>query len=209
MRTKTILSVAAALAAGVFTTQAQSNVYSVNIVGYVNKELPNNTFVAVANPLDDGTNDLNSTMGALANKSVAQFWNGSGFDSTTKSGGAWAAMDTPVGLGFFVKSAGDKTNTFVGQVVVGPGESVTNSLPAQTFVMVGSSIPYGGDYNDANLNLNLPNKSVLQKWTGSGFDSKTRSSGVWPDPNPGLEVGEGFFLKSASDFDWIQTLPAN
>ena len=203
-----MLSAAAALAVGAITAQAQ--VYSVNVVGYVNKPLPNGAFVAVANPLDDGTNDLNSTLGSLNNKSVAQFWNGAGFDSTTKAGGSWAATSTPVGLGFFVKAAGGATNTFVGEVVVGPGESVTNSLPGNTFVMVGSAIPWGGDYNSADLNLNLPNKSVLQKWTGSGYDSKTRSSGAWP-ANLGLDVAEGFFLKSAgaSPFDWVQAAPAN
>jgi hypothetical protein len=206
MRTRTALSVAAALAAGAFMAQAQ--VYSVNIVGYVNKPLPNNVFVAVANPLDDGTNTLNSTVGSLANKSVAQFWDGAVFNSSTKSSGSWPAVSTPVGTGFFVKSAGAVTNTFVGEVVAAPGESVTNSLPNNVFVMVGSAFPFAGDYNDPSLNLNLANKSVLQKWTGTVWDSKTKSSGSWP-ANSGLEVGEGFFLKSAGAFDWVQTLPAN
>jgi hypothetical protein len=178
----------------------------VNIVGYVNKNLPANTFVAVANPLDNGTNTLNDTLGALANKSQAQFWNGASFTSYTKTSGTWPAVNTPVGTGFFVKSATTVTNTFVGETIINPTESTTNSLPANLFVMVGSALPYGGDYNNTNLNLALPNKSQLQKWTGTSFISLTRSSGVWPT-NPGLEVGEGFFLKSASAYNWVQTLP--
>lgn len=184
------------------------NVYSVNVVGYVNKVLPAGEFVLVANPLDDGTNDLNSTLGALANKSQAQFWNGSGFDNYTKAGGVWPDQGAPVGTGFFVKSQNDITNTFVGQVVVGPGESTTNALPAGTFVLVGSPIPFSGDLNDANLNLNLANKSQVQTWNGSGYDNYTRAGDAWPT-NPGIEVGQGFFVKSQNAADWVQTLPAN
>jgi hypothetical protein len=60
MRTKTLLLSAAAMAAGLVSSVAQSNVYSVNVVGYVNQVLPAGTLVAVANPLDNGTNTLDS-----------------------------------------------------------------------------------------------------------------------------------------------------
>src|SRR5437879_6035335 len=59
MRTKALLC-CAALAAGLATSAvAQSNVFSLNIVGYVNTPLTTG-FNLIANPLDKGTNDLNS-----------------------------------------------------------------------------------------------------------------------------------------------------
>src|SRR5260370_42625696 len=61
MRTKALLC-AAALAAGAVTSMAQSNVYSLNVVGYVNKSFQNGFFTLVCNPLDDGTNTLGSIL---------------------------------------------------------------------------------------------------------------------------------------------------
>ena len=76
---------AAALAASLASSMAQ-NVYSLNVVGYVNVTLPSHQFTAVANPLDasmggtvatgnDITNLFNiSTTPGLANGStLAQF----------------------------------------------------------------------------------------------------------------------------------------
>src|SRR5437899_2710664 len=55
MRTKTLIC-AAALAAGALTSWAQSNVYSLNVVGYVNVALVGGagggTFTMIANPLN-------------------------------------------------------------------------------------------------------------------------------------------------------------
>ena len=71
---KTLLIAAAALAAGVVTSQAQ--VYSANVVGYVNAVIPANQLTLVANPLDDGTNTVTSLGASLPNKSSIQVWNG-------------------------------------------------------------------------------------------------------------------------------------
>src|SRR5262245_9396280 len=58
MRTKTLLC-AAALAAGVATSMAQSNVYSLNVVGYVNvTTLGGGNFNMMANPLNNTNNSL-------------------------------------------------------------------------------------------------------------------------------------------------------
>src|SRR4051812_11081510 len=61
MRTKALLCAAGILAAGAATSMAQSNVYSLNVVGYVNVSLTNG-FNMVANQLDlDGTG-INNTV---------------------------------------------------------------------------------------------------------------------------------------------------
>ena len=64
MRTKTLLMSAAALAAGVISSQAQSTVYSQNVVGYVNVTMPANSFNLIGNQLDlgAGSNTLNNVL---------------------------------------------------------------------------------------------------------------------------------------------------
>ena len=61
MRTKTLLLAAALTAAGIASIQAQSNVYSVNVVGYVNVVAPVGQFKMIANPL----NATNNTIGGI------------------------------------------------------------------------------------------------------------------------------------------------
>src|SRR5262245_34235043 len=55
MRTKLLIG-AAILAAGVASTMAQSNVYSLNVVGYYNVTAPANTKILIGNQLHT-TND--------------------------------------------------------------------------------------------------------------------------------------------------------
>ena len=206
---KTLLIAGAALAAGVVTSQAQ--VYSANVVGYVNAVIPANQLTLVANPLDDGTNTVTSLGASLPNKSSIQVWNGTGYNLSSKGGGVWNnVLSIPVGTGFFVKSPTIVTNTFVGNVIVAPGGSTTNALPAATLVLVGASIPFTGDLNDTNLNIGptLPNKSSIQVWNGTGFNLTSKGGGVWTVPTT-ISAGQGFFVKSASAVNWIETLPAN
>jgi hypothetical protein len=206
MRTKVLLSLAA-FAVSAFAAYAQSNVYSVNIVGYVNQVLPAGSLVAVANPLDDGTNTLNTALLGVPAKSTAQFWTGSGFSPSTK-GTTWSPdVAIPPGKGFFVNSKTAYTNTYVGEVIVGPGESVTNSLPA-ALALVGSPIPYAGSLNSTNIGLlGVPAKSTAQFWTGSGYTPSTKGT-TW-SPDLPIAVGQGFFINSKTAYDWVQTLPAN
>jgi hypothetical protein len=199
MRTKTLLIAAAALAATVIGSEAQT-VYSANIVGYVNVICPANTLVLAANPLDNGTNDLNSLVGALPTKSQVQIWNGAGFTAITK-GASWTPdVVIPPGGGFFIKSATLQTNTFVGNVACLIGASVTNTLTANTLFLVGSTIPYSGTLNDTNVALNiLPAKSQVQEWNGAGFTAITKGA-TWPSGT--VTVAGGFFCK-ISDYNQL------
>lgn len=210
MRTKTLVFSAAALAAGIFSAAAQSNVFSVNVVGYVNQALVANKLALLSNPLDNGTNDLNSLLGALPAKSTAQLWNGAGFTTSTKSAaGTWSPnASVPVGTGFFVNSFNAaSTNTFVGNVIVGPGGSATNSL-GTTLVLVGSMIPYADDLNGTNINLSvLPAKSTVQVWNGAGYTTSVKGATSY-SPDANIAVAQGFFVSSHSPTNWVQTLPA-
>jgi hypothetical protein len=209
MRTRTLILSAAALVAGVASSVAQSNVYSVNVVGYVNQVLPAGQQAFIANPLDNGTNDLNSVLGGVPSKSTVSTWNGTSFQVSTKGAAGWTPnASIPPGVGFFVNSKSPWTNTYVGSVVVNAGESITNALPAGVQVAVGSMIPYAGDLNNTNINLNLPAKSTASLWNGTAYQVSTKGAAGWSPALP-LAVGQGFFLNSKAAYDWVQTLPAN
>lgn len=216
MRTKTLLLTAAVAAAGVVSTMAQ--VYSVNTVGYVNVVVKGGgAFTLVANPLDDGTNTLNSIFAGLPNKTSAQTWNGASFDLSTKAGGSFSP-NTPVavGQGVFVRNIGATalTNTFVGNVIPNSGATTTRSLPAGLFTLVGSTAPVSGALNDVgtgtlNLNATIPNKSTVQTWDNSGagaFVLATKAGGAF-SPNSPIAVGQGFFVRAFSATNWDQSLP--
>jgi hypothetical protein len=193
---------------------AQAQVYSVNVVGYVNQVLPAGVQVAVANPLDNGTNDLNSVFGSLAKGSTINTWNvGSGsFVLALKGGTAWSPNSPiPVGAGCFVNSKAAITNTYVGEVIAGPGESTTNGLPAGAQVLVGSPIPYAGTLNSTNIGLlTLAKGSTINTWNvGSQAYVLSLKGGTAWSPDSSLAVAEGFFVNSKTATNWVQTLPSN
>jgi len=207
---KTLLIAAAALVAGVVSSQAQ--VYSANIVGYVNVSCAANTLVLTSNPLDDGTNQANDLLSALPTKSAIETWNGTGFTLITKTTSGFAGNPSlPVGTGFFVKSISNFTNTFVGNVVPAPGGNTSSqALPANTLVLVGSTLPIGSNFNDVgtnafNLNSTLPTKSAIETWNGSGFTLITKTTSGFAG-NPAYTPGTGFFVKSIAATNWVQTL---
>lgn len=220
---KTLLIAAAALVAGVVTSEAQ--VYSANIVGYVNVVLPGNGGTAlIANPLDDGngnhlTNILSTALpgAAFGNGSKMFYYNGSSLVTVLKGTTGWASdVQLPPGTGFYVQNgkAGNNnpniTNTFVGSVVVNAGASVTNQIPAG-YSLQGSTIPYAGNIcvsgtsgGDANLNYG---GALL----GAGFGNG--STIIYLDPNNnytpttavknGSQVWGGTALMSVGQGFWI------
>ncbi len=161
---KTLLIAAAALAAGVISSQAQ--VYSQNIVGYVNSPLPSG-FVNLSIPLDAaGGNSITNTINVFSGQYDGDglfIWTVNHYaqytiDSTVSTGIAdandVAAVAPPTinpGTGFFIQNANASNNiTFVGTVhVEGSGASTnvvgvtTNTLPTGNFFYA-SKIPVGG-----------------------------------------------------------------
>jgi len=205
MRTRTALLTAAALAAGVASSMAQSNVYSENIVGYVTYSLPAGSWI-VSNPLDNGTDDLNSILPNVPSKSTASFWTGSGFNGSTKGSSGWSPdLIAYPGTGFYVNSKSANSATYVGQVACPVGSNVVVALPAGSTI-VGSTIPYQDSLNGTNINLtSVPAKSTASFWTGSGFNGSTKGATSW-SPNININPGDGFFINSKSANNWTQTL---
>jgi hypothetical protein len=93
MRTKTLLIAAAALAAAVTSSQAQT-VYSQNVVGYVNTTL-NPGFTLVNNPLNGTTNGAEQVLPGLVGQENLFIWTGHKYNVYTYQG---ATVGT--GLGF-------------------------------------------------------------------------------------------------------------
>lgn len=217
MRTKTLLLSAAALAAGLVSASAQ--VYSVNVVGYVNVPLAEG-FNLVANPLDaSGGNDVTNILnkGLPAGTQVYSF-NGSSYDISTytkdKTGTStnWSPVITlDPGLGFWVSipsGAGAQVNTFVGEVMQG---TLTNpNIPAGGgFSLVGSMVPVAGALN-TDLQYNGGAGDQVYQWNGATYDistytkDKTGTSTNWSPSVPQVAVGEGFWLSSSAGQTWVR-----
>jgi len=219
MKTKTLLIAAAALAATIISSEAQT-VFSANVVGYVNQVAAPNVFSLVANPLDNGAgNVLTNVFVGAPGASVVQVWNPSAgtFDVYKLQAGHWKNLTTLTnadnlviapGTGVFITPAGSNpyTNTFVGNVVAPVGGSVTNTVQPGA-QLVSSLIPYA-DYvtNTATFNLTVAGATVLQQWdpVGQQFVVFKFQAGHWVNLGTSLQqvpmigVGEGFFLTPPS-----------
>ena len=153
------------LAAGLATSMAQ--VYSLNVVGYVNVTLPPQAFTCVANPLDatsggtvTGANDITNLFATgIASSSTISTFNSTLNDYNapiqyTRTG--WNG-NTTVNPGqavmFYNNGTTATTVTFVGQVVTGP--YTVGTLAANSFTMVGSPVPIGGSITNSTLAVGL------------------------------------------------------
>jgi len=216
MRTKTLLC-AAALAAGIATSAvAQSNVYSLNVVGYVNVVLPAG-YSVIANPLNAANNSVTNLFASLNPAGSAVYtWNGSFFvlNQLDEFGGGWSdnTLQLPPGKGFFFQnvSGGPLTNTFVGEVLQG---SLTNTPPSG-YSVLSSKVPQSGFVQD--LALNATPGDAIYMWNGSFFVliQKDEFDGTWSqpagftiDPNkgPNINIGQGFFYQNiAGTATWVR-----
>ena len=172
---KTLLIAAATLAAGVISSEAQ--VYSQNIVGYVN--IPaSKGFNSIANPLDCGNSLTNIITPGPWDYTTVNIWNGHGFavytiDSSfptgvadgTDSTGVASPTITPGQAFFFNNNTGVSNNiTVVGTVhvdaaatgaqVVGTATNLFGTSPQLQFY--GSVLPIGGPLGSLQFPTNGP-----------------------------------------------------
>jgi hypothetical protein len=219
---KTLLIAAAALVAATITSEAQ--VYSANIVGYVNVTPLTGVNNLLANPLDSGTNTLISLFPGVPGASTVSVYSPSGYTVYKFAAGHWknlvggAVSDSvllPPGEGFFFNPAAPGyTNTFVGNVVALSGTSVTNVLGAGS-QLVGSAIPYADSVtNTSTINLQAPGATTLNKWNAAtqSYVLFKIVGGQWKLNGtvaqvPSVGVAEGFFVNPPSGFNWVESLP--
>jgi len=180
MRTKTLLTAFAALAAGLITSKAQ--VYSANVVGYATMTLPS-SFSLLTVPFQVGTsNGANEIFGSgLPDGTQLYLWDqahGKFVIDVYDTGAVgpsqpWVMSDDatptntptlPVGQGFFLLPASPITNTFAGVVAVNVGATNTTAVPS-SFALLGSVIPAAGSVSNSVINLNgLPDGTQLYLW---------------------------------------------
>jgi len=218
---KTLLIAAAALAAGVISSQAQ--VYSQNIVGYVNVTLPGgNVYSQITAPIG-GTNTVEAAIPAIQVGDNVFIWTGLGYNALTYFGAnwdglghAWAdgngnAQPSPVlnpGQAFFYQNGqgAAETNTFVGNVVL------TNSIVipgGNVYTMLASTAPVADTLDGTNLALPFQIGDNVFIWTGLGYNALTYFGANWDglghsfadgngnaQPSPVIQVGQGFFYQN-------------
>jgi hypothetical protein len=234
MRTTKALLCAAIVAAGAITAVAQ-NVYSLNVVGYVNVPVPAG-YSILANPLSAGvTNGANEVMTPI-DGSVFLLWNGAGYSyiGYDLGNGGWVDANSaaanppalPPGKGFFFYNPGAATTlTFVGQVVPSPGVTNSMTLPSG-YSLVSTPMPVSGTLGTAAttgaavvpgaVNMPIMDGEVMLSWNGAGYTYQgfDLGNGGWVDANsaaipaPTITAGKGFFFYNpGAAAPWLQALP--
>jgi hypothetical protein len=209
MRTKALLGLAA-IAASALTAAAQSNVYSLNVVGYYNVPVAAGTAnkLMIANQL----NTTNNTIASLIPNGPpgAQFFkfnggfSGSTFDDIDLAWEPDATLTLNPGEGGFYITPTATTLTFVGEVMQG---HLVNTLPINTKVIRSSMVPQAGKIS---TDLGVPGEGGDQMFQfhggygGAVFDDVDL---VWTPSEPTIAVGEAFFyIKSplATQSQWVR-----
>jgi len=220
MRTKTLLLIAAAAAAGIATSNAQTTVYSVNAVGYVNKTVPTNSLALLANPLNATSNKIKDLFGGHDGLQV-YVW-----DTTTKKF-TFGSFSTDFGWdpesigevtinpghGLFVKNPSKTDNvtiTFVGEVPQGKDPAPLSTPLVAGLQIVASQVPQAGTAEalgfkaatgDSVYQWNL----AAQKYDFSQFDADFG----WDPALKTLDVGDAFFLARTAPGTWTRSFSVN
>jgi hypothetical protein len=205
MRTKTLLA-AAILAAGIASSVAQSNVYSLNVVGYVNQTY-NPGFQIIANPLNATNNTIANILPNAPFFSTVYKFVGGTYLPANSYFGAWSdpSMTLAPGEGawLFIPAGPSYTNTYVGEVLQG---SLTNTL-IPGFNLVGTKVPQAGGVQTVH------NVSPAFFDTVYRFDSSVQNYfpsesyfGSWSPSEPSINVAQGFWYYNASgaNNNWVR-----
>jgi hypothetical protein len=229
MRTKALLTVAAALTAGLLTAQAQ--VYSVNIVGYVNVTLEEGNNL-ISNPLINGGNTLDEVLpaGSVPGDTTVSKWDfgSQGFAQadTYFEGAGWldgdfnpSATTVAPGEGFFInipEGSGQTVVTLVGDVV--PEGEVTQPIQGPGFGMYANKIPAATGFNDNGFPVTI-NDATYQTFDAVGnsysqadtyFEGAGWLDGDFNETNPTPGVGQGFlFFNPGAEAVWTQDFDPN
>jgi len=230
MRTKTLLLAAALTAAGIASTLAQSNVYSLNVVGYVNVTVPQNKYAIVSTPLNftgtGGNNITNVIGGTIPDGTLVFKFSGGSFadPETYVAGFGWypGEQSLPPGSGYFIKtpnSGGTATLTFVGEVFQGNHTNALSSGYSLAGSQVAQSVPLGDASTAQQTTMHFPAvdsdnlfffdvptqsyKDPVTYVSGYGwFDSGP--SGPGPVTGPSPAVAEGFFIQKGAAANWVR-----
>jgi len=196
MKTKTLLLTTLLALAGSASLLAQSNVYSLNVVGYVNVPVTAHKFKMISNPLNNGDNKLNTILTNVTEDTlIYKYVNGAYLPPTGYIDGfGWdSSISLAPGEGAFVLSPVTTNLTFVGEVVLNStnpiptGFSMKSSVIPQSTNVTALGIPAGEDdliyqYNPATSAYFAPVGYI----DGFGWDGASTNG-------PTLAVAESVF----------------
>jgi hypothetical protein len=233
MRTKVLLC-AAAVAAGALSAMAQSNVYSLNVVGYVNVAIPGGgAYTMLANPLNNtgtGGNNISNLFSAIAADGDTVFrWNVDNYDFdavqptyVAAPPAHWSStFNANIGEGiWYINNNNDKTNTFVGEVfqgsytnLAGPANAGRSLVGGGSYNAVGSSAPIGGGFTNAIVGITPNDGDTIFPWDSNAYDfSAVQPTYVaappahWSHLEVQIPPGVGFvYINQGSDQRWVRT----
>jgi hypothetical protein len=219
MRTKALVC-AAVLAAGLASSMAQSNVYSLNVVGYYNVTVPQNQYYMVANQLNTTNNQVQYLIPApqdytVLYKFISGGYQGNQFVGPDNFGSGWDYPTWTLNPGetAFIKdpaTPGGQTFTFVGEVLQG---TLSQTIPIGSICFRSSMVPQaatlaalgvpGEDYDIAYVYNNGYSATTFTSPAnfGNGWDYDGSGNG------PTIPVGQGFaYLKAPTSVTnaWVR-----
>jgi hypothetical protein len=207
MRTKTLLLTAALSAAGVATSMAQ--VYSVNMVGYINQSIPEG-FSLVANHLNNSPDNRVITLfGTTPPEGTTVFKFNPDTDLFTLvrfAEGEWGgniAMTLNPGEGAFINAPSAFTHTFVGEVALSSSVTVKPQ-----FNIVSSALPQSLPLTAGLGFAPVEGDEVFRYNATTDLYTLTRfAEGEWQPGEPTPNIGEAFWIRSAgtTDRSWNRT----
>lgn len=231
MRTKTLALSAILGALGAASAVAQTNVYSINAVGYINLVLPKG-FSIICNQL---TTTNNTVAGVFQNNAGNGFqWDGctvfkynpgdghydqtdiasSSYSSGWVSGGTMT-LNPGEAIWFNNGTGHIATNTIVGTVP--QGTNTVNIISG--FQMIASPVPFSGDVVTNMGFTNYTLGSILYTFNNSSghystyISSSSGTSGYmnqWIGGDPQASIGQGFWFRSnPGPTPWVQIFEIN
>jgi hypothetical protein len=216
MRIKTLLCLAALTAAGVTASMAQSNVYSLNVVGYVNVPIyGGGQYNMICNPLNNANNSISNLFNNFAQEGDQIFrWDVNAYDfsatTPTYSGGHWAnpfTLNPGEGI-WYINNNNDNTNTFTGDVVQ---TTVTQTLVGGgSYNSIGSTVPLGGSFTNVIGGLVAHEGDQVFPWDYTTYDFSTTtptfSGGNWNHTDFVIPAGGGMiYINNDVDNVWSRT----
>jgi hypothetical protein len=222
MRTKALLGLAV-LSASAACCMAQQNVYSLNIVGYVNVPIAgNNALTLLSNPLKPSNGNYNITntivLTDAQTDALIYKWAGTGWSSDVPqyfgAAAGWAPdLNINLGEAFFIQNPGTATSiTFVGEVQTGDATTpIQYSVPAGTS-FIAPKTPVVQDFPGGDVGHD---NDQIYTWTGTAWSSDAWQYFVgagWFSPSststngPSVPVGGGVvYANTGAALSWTRT----
>jgi hypothetical protein len=211
---------------------AQSNVYSLNVVGYVNVPLVGGgAYNMIANPLNNtgtGGNNISNLFSSVAGDGDQIFrWNVDLYDFDaaipTYSGFShtWSStFNLNLGEGvWYIDNNSNATNTFVGEVFqgtytnfAGPANAGRSLVGGGSYNAVASSAPIGGGFTNAIAGIVPTDGDQIFPWDVAAYDfsatlpTYSGFSHTWSHTEVQIPPGVGFvYVNNGTDQRWVRT----